>query len=240
MQGLVNAAAAADDDGDGSDDIGNLIVNSSTAPVPMRVALYVHTANVVWTLFVLLVGAIPYYHYWGAEVSLVGLMVVAPLWCFSYLIAALAHANSRIITVAVCGAFWTLCSAALVGFASAELFNIAPLQLVAISFAQSIANVIYVQLAGASPASHEGVNWRWAVPGMAAATVLVWAASIYGFVIEHDWLFAAALAALGALLAAYNARSLAQARNYAMNNADVARAICDYYMGDTAGVIKRL
>lgn len=219
-----------------SNDMSDLIINSSTAPVPLRVVLYIHTANVVWTLFVLFLGAIPYYHYWGAEMSLLGLVVSGPVWFFVYLLMALAHANSRATTTVICGGIWTACSAAVVGFGSAMLFNIAPLQLVAISFAQSIAIVIYAQAA----AHHHDASWRWALPGVAMATLAAWLASIYGFMVEDDWLFALALLLLSVLLAAYNARAISRARDYSVSEADVERAIADYYVGDVAAVIKYL
>ena len=203
--------------------------------VPIRIALYVHTANVVWTLVVLLLGAIPYYHYWGAEVSRLGLIITAPGWVFSYLLTAIANANAREAVSVVCGMVWTIECAALVGFASALLFNIAPLQLIAISFGQSIAIVLYLQLSN----SHN-VQWRWAVPGMVIATACIWAASIYGFVVEDDWFYALGLALLAIALIVHNAHQLSKSVVYTMNEEGVVRAIMDYYVGDASAIIKRL
>jgi hypothetical protein len=231
-----------DDDDEGERQLSDLVAQASVASVPVRVALYVHMANVVWCLFVLLLGAIPYYHYWGAEASLVGLLVTAPVWAFAYLLTALAHANARQHTAMACGIIWTLASACFIGFISAMLFNIIALQFVAMSFGQSIALVIYLQLAAAdaTDVGAHGVNWRWAVPGMVVATALVWLASIYGFIVEDDWLFAVGLALLAMLLVAYNARGLSKARDYGISESDVTRAIMDHYVGDLSAIIKRL
>lgn len=211
----------------------NIVADASQLDVPIRITLYTHMANVVWCLTTLLLGAIPYYHYFGNQASGVGLIASAIVWTVLYALMALATANVKMRTALVCAVLWTFASASLAGFACAMLYNISVLQFVAIAFGQSIALIIYVDLS-------RKLAWRWAIPCMVLASVLVWAASIYGFIVEDDWFFAGGLVLAAAALVGWNAWRLTKSMDYNMNEEGVVHAILDYYCAPLASVIKRL
>jgi hypothetical protein len=227
----------SDDDGEFG---GDIVSGASKQDIPIRIGLYMHMANVIWCLNTLLLGSIPYYHYYGPQASNIGLVVSSISWVVLYVLMTIAVQNNRIRTAIACGVAWTVASAAFAGFVSASLYNIIALQFISIAFGQSIAVVGYLEWARKSGDATNAIRWQWAVPGMVVASVLVWLASIYGFIVEHDWNFAAGLIVCALTLVAWNAWRLTKASDYNMDEDGVTRAILEYYCGWLVVVIKRL
>lgn len=217
----------------------SLVAEANNIPTPVRIAMYVHLANVFWCVVVLLLGALPYYYYLGVAVTLSGAAVSGLLFTAIYILWSMALANQRIDTAIMCAVPWTLSTAALVGFASATVYNISPLQFVAISLGQSIAMCIYLQ--SSENKTEKGLNWQWSVAALLVATLLVWLASIYGFVVEGDWLYAIGLWGAALLLCAHNVWHLRfRAETYRMEEDGIKTAIMEYYCGYGVACIKRL
>lgn len=215
-----------------------LLTTSVNPSVPIRIAMYIHMGNVIWCMAVLFLGSIPYYYYLGPEISKIGLVASSISFTIFYVLMSLAVAHKRILTGVFCGVIWTLSAAALAGFLSAMIFNVTPLQFVAIAFGQSISVVIYLQLAAKTETS--GIEWTRAIPGLLTASIAIWLVSLYGFVIEGDWFYAVGLAVLVLILVGYNAWQLSQVRRYSMTESEIERAIMEYYCGVAVDVIKRL
>lgn len=228
----------ADDDDMGNVFGQNLVADAVTPAPPIHVALLVHFGNVIWCIGVVMLGALPYYHYFGEQPSLIGMLVGLGCWILTFALMSLAIANQRLPAALVCAALWTMSNAVLAGFLSAMLSNIIVLQFFMISLVQSVAIIIFLQLAPKSTSVLEDnrLNWRWTLPGMLIASVLVWLVWIYAFVVEDDWWFSLGLAILALGLIAYNARRLSLASNYNTSRADIAQAIMEYYCGEAVAL----
>lgn len=212
----------------------NLVADAITPAPPIRVALIVHFANVIWCLGVVMLGALPYYHYFGAEPSLIGMCIGIGCWLLTFILMSIAIVNQRLSTAIICGALWTMSNAVLAGFLSAMISNIIVLQFFMVSLVQSVAIIVFLQLAPKQTSVLEDnrLNWRWTLPGMLVASVLVWLLWIYAFVVEDDWWFGLGLAVMALALIAYNGRRLSLASDYNTSRADLARAIMEYYCGE--------
>lgn len=201
--------------------------------VSVQIMYFIFTANLLFCTFAITVGAIPYYHYFGylstrnifvASLSLVGVSYVAMSVCI-----VLKHVDIALWCLFF---FWTLCGV-FVGFISAFTYNIAPIQFMTIWWAQSVTIVAYTRY------SPQRININTATIWMGAVSAVVWCVSIYGFIVESDWIPGVIILFLSVLLVLYNRLHLQRVvGRYNMSWEDGVTAICSYYCFDMVRLLK--
>ncbi len=208
----------------------NLISDAAQEPLAdmhIQTCFYIFTANAFFCLGVILVGMLPYYHYFGPEISLMGFVICISASIPCYVAMAFTLSIGRTHAAIGLACVWWLCIAGVVGFMSAVLYNIVPLQFMLVSMMQSLAIVCF------SRQSPYWMPWGSAALVMLSVTVLVWCASIYAFVIEADWGYAGGMASAAILLIAYNARQIHRSKERKGASWDaIAESVLGYYCFD--------
>jgi hypothetical protein len=145
-----------------------------------------------------------------------------------YVLTAFFLRQKHLYLSLVCLGCWLLAGAAFVGFLSALVVNISPIQFVTLCFAQSLAIVVYTRV------SIRKMVHKIAVMAMLGATLVVWLVSIYGFVVENDWMAATVILLLSFFVVIYNHRYLLHVKNAGYSTAweSTAEAIIHYYCMD--------
>lgn len=199
-------------------------LTSQLPDVRVQIVFYMFAAHMLFCMTAMVLGGIPYYHYFGALDTHHGLWasVGAVFISHALMTAAITH---RYVHVAIgAGASFTLAWAFFVGFFCATIYNIAPIQCMAMWWGQAMAMVIYTRL---SPRLIS-VNKAGAV--MTVATLLVWSASIYGFIVEVDWWGAAIILCLSLAMVGYNMTQIEDTENrYDASWEQGVTAVCNYY-----------
>lgn len=145
-----------------------------------------------------------------------------------YVLTAFFLKQKHLYVAIACLGCWLLAGAAFVGFLSALVVNISPIQFVTLCFAQSLAIVVYTRV------SIRKLVHKIAVMAMLGATMVVWLVSIYGFVVENDWMAATVILLLSFFVVIYNHRYLLHVKNGGYNSTweSTAEAIIHYYCMD--------
>ena len=164
----------------------------------IQIIFYMHAVNMLFTMVCMTFGAIPYYHYFGFTVTRNVFIVSVIIWTVLYVCLCIATHEEHVPTALTLFILWTTATASVTGFLSALSYNISPVQFMALSWAQSISLIIYTRL------SPRNISLNVATGAMVVATLIVWCASIYGFIVEKDWLAACIILGLSLLLVAYN------------------------------------
>ncbi len=215
---------------------GDLLANASrTRPalVEIRITFYVHLVNVMFCMFCVLIGAFPYYHYFGRTQSLIGYTVsfIVSLVFYGGMIVAIMFDELEHATVLAI--FWLPCVALSAGFLSAVIYNITPIQFMLMSMVQSTTVLTIMQL------WPYHMVWYKVAGSACGASIIVWCASIYGFVLEADWGYAVVLIVLGSVvLSIHNARQLIRSVEYNVSKESIIRAVLDHYCYDTFELVK--
>ncbi len=233
-----NAHQDGNDDDDDIDLSTDTLLHDSASRrnplVEIQISFYIHMANVVFCLFCLLIAALPYYHYFGRTPSIVGFAVNFGVSLVLYAgIIYLLHTR-HFEAVVIVALFWLPTVALSIGFLSAIVYNVTPIQFMLMSMIQSIT---IVSITRTSP---DWMPWYLAAGASLASSAVVWCISIYAFVVEADWVFAGFLMLAGSLLlAAYNGRQVIRSKTYVMNRESITTAVLHYYCGDVCDLIAK-
>jgi len=204
-----------------------LLLETKLPDIRVTIIFYIFCSNVVFCMGSIFLGAIPYFYYLGAQWTYNGLIISVCGWIVSYI--AMAWCTSRMYVNAIIGAniVWWLFTSAVVGFVSATIYNIAPIQFILISWAQSMVMVMY------TVQSPHNVEIRTCTLLMIGGMVIVWLASVYMFLIEHDWLGGSVILILGGMLVAYNTIVIQRTESrYDASWKEGVRAVSEYYCRD--------
>jgi hypothetical protein len=210
-------------------------VTEQLPDIRVQVIFYMFAGNVAFWTAVLLLAAIPYYHYFGNAATKAGFAVLSCASAVLYVMLALAVSMERAqMALLTLGAF-TVAFALLVGVVCAMLYNIALIQLACIYWLQALTVVAYTRV---SPRVISIPKAGWM---MAAATVVGWCSAIYGFVVERDWPYAAAIAVLGLAMVPYaHAQMQRTEGRYDASWEQGVMAVCRYYCDDAANALAAL
>lgn len=215
-----------------------LLHTSATSLLPdisVQVLFHVFIANVVFTTGCMLVGAVPYYHYFGYLATRNSFIVFSILWMLSYIGMAVAVIKKHLRVAIGMLLIWWAATASLVGLLSALSYNISPIQFMMLSWGQSISMVCYTRV------SPRYISTPISALFMIATSTSIWGVSIYGFVVEHDWPFAIAILVASVFLTIYNIRQIENANNrYDASWDQGVTAVCQYYCDDIVYAIKKL
>jgi FtsH-binding integral membrane protein len=157
---------------------------------------YMFTCNLFLTLGAILLASIPYYNYFGLTQTREAFLGTGCATIFFYILFFLSMSFKRIKTAMVLGSLWWISFSLFIGFLSALIYNIALIQWLLICWAQSVAMIAYIKSIK--------IQEYLTVCILTVASVAVWLVSIYGFVVENDWIMSGVIAGMGALLVAYN------------------------------------
>lgn len=196
--------------------------------IKIQTASHVFTANVFVCMICMCLSAIPYYHYFGKNTTILSMVFSSILMGVFYMLAGFFLHQKKLYISIACLVVWLLNGFAFVGFLSALVINISPIQFVTLCFSQSISIVIYTHI---SP--RVMIN-DIAIGSMFAATIIVWLISIYGFVVEDDWMAAIVILLLSFFVILYNQRFLihintGEGGHYSTTWQSTASAIIYYY-----------
>lgn len=215
----------------------SLLLEPSVAPdLRVQVIFYIFTVNAVFTFVAMLLGAIPYYNYFGLHATQEGFILSFTLsvilyWCLS--IATFKQATRVGLGILIT---WFACLMCVAGFLSGLLQEIAPIHFLTVSYGQSIAMVAYTRY------SPRNLDIKWAAVLMGIASFLVCAISLYGFFVENDWVLGAILVlALSPLLLGYNVLAIMRTEGKYDASWDQSVIAClHYYCYDGTALIKYL
>lgn len=157
---------------------------------------YMFSCNAILTLFAILVASIPYYYYFGYEFTREGFLVTGANCILFYIFFFVAFSTKHIKTAIALWILWWLSFSIFIGFISASIYNISLIQWLLISWAQSIAMIVYIRTMK--------IEWYFTLSLLSAISICVWTLSIYGFIVENDWIMSGVIAGLSVLLVAYN------------------------------------
>lgn len=224
----------------------NLLMEDATKPVTeirVNIVFYIFTVHSFVSLFCVLIGAIPYYHYFGKTNTINGFIVCICISAFFYLLMATFVSMSDFLKndfyfygAFVVGAIWIILVAFTFGYFSALIYNISPIQFMFIVWAQSCAVVIYTRSIRRDLSAFKSAGL------MAVAGTLVWCISIYGFVVESDWV-AAAVIFLGSVVSLmYNTKQIenTEEENYDSSFEQGAQACFHFYCSDLVRFINKI
>ncbi len=202
--------------------------------ISVQIMYYMFTANVIFTTFCMMFGAIPYYHYFGflmtRNMFLTSLAIVIVSYVTFTVLVVLKHIDAALW----CLFIWWTSMGFLTGFLSALTYSIAPIQFMAMWWAQSITIVAYTRI------SPREININKATIAMIITTGIVWSASIYGFIIEWNWLPAVIILVLAMAMTFYNRIHLTRTvGRYDMSWEQGVTAVCHYYCFDLANLMKK-
>lgn len=176
-----------------------LVKNTPPSPIQdvyITLLFYMFMCNLFLTLGAILLASIPYYNYFGLQLTKEGFLITGCCSIILYVAFFLSVSYKQIKVAMVVGGLWWLSFAFFVGFFCAMIYNIALIQFLLISWAQSAAMIVYIRSIR--------MEWYLTLVILSFVSMIVWVISIYGFVIENDWIMSGVIASLAGLLVAYN------------------------------------
>lgn len=193
----------------------------------VRIIFYIFCGNAIFSFGTLLLGAIPYFYYLGLYWTHNGLFISLAAWVILYLGLAFSTSRMYLRVVMGFGLLWWIATSAVVGFLSATIYNISPIQFMAISMSQSVAMIIY------TVQSPHHVETMTCGVLLSLATVIALLFSIYTFTVENDWIASGCLVFLGIALGAYNLMAIQRTEDrYDASWEQSVRAIAEYFCFD--------
>ena len=176
-----------------------LVKNNPPFPIQdvyVTLLFYMFMCNLFLTLGAILLASIPYYNYFGLQLTKEGFLITGCCSIILYVAFFLSVSYKQIKVAMVVGGLWWLSFAFFIGFFCAMIYNIALIQFLLISWAQSAAMIVYIRSVK--------MEWYLTLVILSFASMIVWVISIYGFVIENDWIMSGVIASMACLLVAYN------------------------------------
>lgn len=164
--------------------------------VYVTLLFHMFMTNIFFTLGAILLAAIPYYDYFGMYTTREGLLVSGVCAIVFYILFFLSVSYERINLLIGMGFVWWISFSLFVGFISASIYNISLIQWLLISWAQSVALIVYIKKAK--------IDWYVAGVILFCTTLVVWSISIYGFVVENDWIMSGIILGMSFVMIGYN------------------------------------
>lgn len=165
--------------------------------VYITLLFYMFSTNIFLSLCGILLASIPYYNYFGIEQTKEGMLfsgICAILFYIAFFLSLSSKLHTRIIIAT--GLLWWTSLSLFIGFMSAILYNISLIQWVLISWAQSVAMIVYIR--------SWKIEWYLTLVILIGTSLGIWLISLYGFLIENDWLMSGVIACMACALVAYN------------------------------------
>lgn len=204
-----------------------LLIAEKNDAVSMQVLYYMFTANVLFCTFCMMVGAIPYYHYFGFLTTRNMFGASVTVMVVSYVTVGVLIVLKHVDLALWCLFIWAISMGLLTGFASALTYNIAPIQFMAMWWSQSIAIVAFTRY------NTREINVNKATIAMTIVTLAVWCASIYGFIVEWNWIAAIIIIILALAMVFYNRIQIQRTiGRYDTSWEQGVTAVCQYYCFD--------
>lgn len=200
----------------------------------VQTIFYVYTANAIVCMLCVLMGSIPYYDYIGKNPTILSFLFSATMLSVTYMLMAFFIEQKRFHIAIGCLVAWILSGIGFVGFLSALVINISPLQFVTLCMAQSLCIVVHTRL------STRKLSIRAMTLSCIGISVFVWCISIYGFVVEGDWMAAVIILLLSFFVVIYNHRfiHLTGTNKYDTTWQSTVTALMHYYSYDAMRFIQ--
>jgi len=220
----------------------NLLEKDALKPtneIRVNIIFYIFTVHSFVCLICVLIGAIPYYHYFGKANTTTGFIICLSLSFFFYLLMAILVSSKNFTkngwifySAFLVGGIWLILSAFSFGYFSALIYNISPIQFMFILWAQSIAVVAY------SRTIKKDISMYKCVGLMAFSGTLVWCFSIYGFVVESDWIAAGVIFCVSLFSLIYNGKQIENTEDkYDASFEQTSLACFHFYCSDLVYII---
>ncbi len=203
-----------------------LLEAAAVAPrtdIRIQVICTTFIAHNIASLACLAIG-LPFFFWPMTRSAVVGLIVSCILQLVFYLTMIFSRKRNPNVSL---GAFvgWVLTCGVIVGCASSLLGNIAPIQLMAMIWIESLIIIIYAKR------SPQDISTGWALLYMCIGAVAVWGIFIAEFVIERDWISGTIILLLGLGCAVYHAFQLRMSEVHLFNASweDMILSIAHFY-----------
>jgi hypothetical protein len=196
-------------------------VKAPIQDVYVTLLFYMFSCNLFLTLGAIFLASIPYYNYFGITLTKEGFLISGCCFIVLYIAFFLSMAFKQIKVSMFFGAVWWISFAFFIGFFSAMIYNIALIQWLLISWAQSVAMIAYIRSIK--------IEWYTTLFILSFTSTLVWIVSIYGFVIENDWIMGGIIASMSALLIVYNMWQLGNVKGKFDLSWDQSVMVCMQY-----------
>jgi len=214
-----------------------LLEEATVSPIMYIEVQLVYWAFVVAAIVYLMCGLLGSVPYWVLDLDethtavIVTLCVSAGLFYVLYIAMAVARKKPTLAIYLLVA--WAFVAMVFVGSVAAALRILAPLQLMAVGWCQSLSVVIYAH------SSPQHISPMWAAVWMFLATVVVWGIGIYAFVVESDWAASGVILGLGMALVGYNTfeiRAMLGRTDYTVSYADKVEVAVRYFVDPILGL----
>lgn len=179
--------------------------------VYVTLLFHMYITNIFFTLGAILLASIPYYDYFGLSVTREGLLISGSCAILFYVLFSLSVSNIYTKLIFVFGFLWWVSFSFFIGFVCATVYNMALIQWLLISWAQSVALIVYIKTCK--------IDWYITAVILFFTTLVVWSISIYGFVVENDWVMSGIILGMSALMIGYNVWQMQYVKD---NNAGIS------------------
>jgi len=202
----------------------------------VQTIFYVFTTNIIVCILCILLGSIPYYDYFGKNPTILSFLFFMTSFLVCYVLMAHFIEQKMLNQSIACLVAWILSGAGFVGFLSALVVNISPLQFVTLCMAQSMCVVVHTRL------TVRKLSIRMVTLTSIAVSLIVWCISIYGFVVEGDWMAATVILLLSFFVVIYNYRFLHMTgiMKYDSTWQSSVTAVIHYYCYDATRAIQAI
>ena len=206
----------------------SLLETTALAPMPDMHVTTLYNLFLMHHVILLTIAALSFPIYYFSPVLhivVIALLPIASVFCVAcYLVMQLIVKRNLQAAIAFM-AGWIVCLIVIVGTISNLLQNTAPIQLVVMLFAETVAMIAYCKL------SPRQIKTFSAACYMAGAALLVWAASIASFIVERDWPSALVILFLAALFTAHHTFAIHRHASYSYNSSwqDALTGIVQFY-----------
>lgn len=200
----------------------------------IQTIFYVYTANVIICMLCVLMGSIPYYDYLGKNPTILSFLFSATVLSATYFLMAYFIEQKNLNIAIGCLVVWVLSGIGFVGFLAALVVNISPLQFITLCMAQSLCIVVHTRL------TTRKISITNVTLSCIGISLVVWCISIYGFVVEGDWMASVVILLLSFFVVIYNHRfiHLTGTNKYDITWQSTTTAIIHYYCYDAMRFIQ--
>jgi hypothetical protein len=179
-----------------------------------------------FVVLMILMLSFPLYYFTITQTTVIVSLLVVSCVLFCVLYCLMIFFRRRYMQLAIaCLVCWALCGTVIVGMTSNLLQNTAPIQFVAMLWAETIAVMVYCKL------SPRMVLFKTAAFYMTLAALCVWAIGIPSFIVQGDWPSAIVILVLGMACTAHGVHQIYIIDQHAYNSSwqDVLLSIVQFY-----------
>lgn len=206
----------------------SLLETTAFSPMPDMHVTTLYHIFLMHHIILLTIAALSFPIYYFSptlHIVVLALLPIASVFCVACFITMQILVKTNLQASIAFMAGWLVCLIVIVGTVSNLLQNTAPIQLIIMLFAETVAMIAYCKL------SPRQIKTFSAACYMAAAGLLVWAVSIASFIVEGDWPSALVILCLACIFTAHHVHAVHRHASHSYNSSwqDALTGIVQFY-----------